>query len=90
MDIMNTGVVRINVTVPKRLLSELEKEVPERGKSGFVSKAIEEKLARKKKEKALEELAKLPATFTSIKDGAKYVASERERENNERSAHLGL
>lgn len=90
MNGINAGVVRINVTVPRRLLSELEKEVPERGKSGFVSEAIEEKLARKKKEKALKELAKLPATFTNIKDGAEYIAREREREDKERSRDLGI
>lgn len=90
MDVTNAGVVRINVTVPRRLLSELKKEVPERGKSGFVSEAIEEKLARKKKEKALKELAKLPATFTHINDGATYVRSERTKEQNERLVRLGV
>lgn len=90
MDVMNSGVVRINVTIPKRLISELEKEIPERGKSGFVAKAIEEKLAKKKKEKALKELTKLPATFTNIGDGAKYIAGEREREDKKRSRYLGI
>lgn len=87
---MNTGVVRINITVPKKLLSELEKEVPDRGKSGFVASAIEEKLARERKEKALKELSKLPATFTNIGDGAKYIASEREKEDKDRSRILGV
>lgn len=90
MNILNTGVMRINITVPARLLSELEKEVPERGKSGFVSQAIEEKLARKKKERALKELAKLPATFAHISDGAEYVRSERIKEQNERLTRLGV
>lgn len=90
MNVANTGVVRINVTVPRRLLSELEKEVPGRGKSGFVSEAIEEKLARQKKEQAFKELAKLPATFTHIKDGAEYVRGERTKEQNKRSARLGV
>lgn len=90
MDIINIGVARINVTVPKRILSDLEKEVPERGKSGFISKAIEEKLARKKKEKTLRELTKLPATFINIKDGAKYITGEREKEDKERSRYLGI
>ncbi len=90
MDTINVGVVRINVTIPKRLISELEKEVPKRKKSGFVSKAIEEKLARKKKERALRELANLPATFTNIKDGADYIASGRGKEDKERSMRLGV
>ncbi|GEM_PF-1642265 len=88
MNIAN--VVRINITVPRKLLSELEKQVPIRGKSGFVSEAIEEKLAREKKEKALKELSKLPATFTNIGDGAEYIASERKKEDKHRSAILGV
>lgn len=87
---INSGVGRINITVPKRLLSELEKEVPERGKSSFVSEAIAEKLTRKKRDKALKELAKLPAAFTDIKDGAEYIAKEREKESKERSKFLGI
>lgn len=90
MDVMNGGVTRINITIPKRLLSELEKEVPDRGKSGFVAEAIDEKLAAKKRERALKELSKLPPVFTSIKDGAKYIAKERTREDKMRSSHLGL
>lgn len=90
MNTMDNRVVRINVTVPKKLLSELEKTVPERGKSGFVSEAIAEKLVREKRVKALKELAKLPATFTDIKDGAEYVVLTREQEDKERSKSLGL
>jgi len=87
---ITTGTVRINITVPKRLLSELEKEVPERGKSSFVSEAIKDKLSREKKEKALKELAKLPPTFINIKDGAAYIVEERALEDKERRVRLGV
>lgn len=90
MNIANTGVVRVNITVPKKLLSELEKEVPKRGKSSFVSEAIKEKLARKQKDKALKELAELPATFTGIENGASYIGNERTRQDKERTKRLRL
>ncbi len=91
MNITSTGAVRINITVPGRLLSELKKEVPERGKSSFISEAIVEKLARKRRENALKEIAKLPVSFTNIKeDSAEYIANERVKEDSERSVHLGI
>lgn len=89
MNTTNVGVVRVNITIPKGLLSELEKEVPKRGKSGFVAEAIEEKLTRKKRESALSELAKLPSTFINIKNGSKYIAKVRSQEDDERTVRLG-
>ncbi|MDO8657919.1 MAG: hypothetical protein Q7K55_04215 [Candidatus Levybacteria bacterium] len=83
------SVVRINITVPEYILKELEKEVPERGKSSFVAGAIEEKLARKKREKALEELLGAPASFTKIKDSAVYIRKTR-RLDNKRLKRLGI
>ena len=65
--------IRINVMIPKQLLHEVEKAVAKRGKSSFITEAIAEKLARKKRERALEELAALPPTFTDIADGATYI-----------------
>lgn len=90
MDIISSGVARINITIPKKLLYELEKEVPNRGKSGFVAEAIDEKLTYKKRERALKELTKLPPAFTNIKDGATYIAKERAREDKERYLRLGI
>lgn len=37
-----------------------------------------------KKEKILKDLAKLPATFTSIKDGAEHIAKERIKADRKR------
>lgn len=88
---MNTttiGVVRVNITLPKVLLSELEKKVSTRGKSSFVADAIEEKLAREKKEMALRELAEFPPTFMNVKDAAAYIEETRAKEDEERIAQL--
>ena len=65
---IHAGVVRINITVPHWIVSELKKEVPKRGKSSFVTAAIKEKLAREKREKAFKKLAELPPTFVNITD----------------------
>ena len=88
MNTANMGVVRVNITLPKGLLSELERKVPLRGKSSFVADAIEEKLVREKREMALKELAKLPPTFMGVKDAAVYIEEERANEDKERMTHL--
>lgn len=77
MSSANSPIIRINITVPKNLIDELEKEVPNRGKSGFITKAIEEKLERERREKAIVELRDAPATFTHIKNSVKYVNKMR-------------
>ena len=74
---MNTSVVRINITVPKNLLTDLEKEIPKRGKSGFISKAIEEKLDRERRKTAFMELHDAPPAFTKIKNSAEYISKMR-------------
>lgn len=90
MNSTNMGVVRINITLPRALLSELVKEVPVRGKSGFVASAIEEKLARRKRETALKKLAKLPPTFIEVKDAAAYIEKTRAKEDKERTSRLDV
>ena len=88
MDTTNIGVVRVNITLPKGLLSELEKKVPVRGKSSFVADAIEEKLAREKRKLALRELTELPPTFLGVKDSTVYIEEMRTKEDKERMGHL--
>ncbi len=85
---LNTHVTRINITIPKKLVVELEKTVPNRGKSSFISEAIEEKLIRERRREALNDLAKLPATFNNIKDSAKYIAKMRSDDDKKRSKEL--
>ena len=80
--------IRINVTVPKQLLHEVEKAVAKRGKSSFITEAIAEKLAREKRERALGELAALPPTFTDIADGATYIAQQRGTDERKRLQKL--
>ena len=48
---------RLNITAPSDLISELRRVVPERMRSKIVSEALEEKLTKIKREKAIEELA---------------------------------
>lgn len=80
--------VRINITIPKNIWSELKKEVPIRGKSNFVADAIEEKLRVKKRIKAFTDLASLPPTFTNIADGATHISTSRKNENKKRDRHI--
>lgn len=91
MNIPNTtNTIRINITIPKNILSALEKEVPMRKKSGFISEAIEEKIARDRQKKALKDLAGLPPTFKNISDGKEYIDKIRRKEDEERSKRLGI
>lgn len=86
---MNTAnFIRMNITVPKRLAVELEKETPERGKSGFIAEAIEEKLIRERREKALKALADLPPAFPEIKDAVAYVRKLRREDEQVREKSL--
>lgn len=41
---MRQDTVRLSVTIPARILTDLEAEVRERGKCSFIAQAIEEKL----------------------------------------------
>ena len=84
----NTTVVRINITIPKELVYELEKEVPERGKSSFISLAIEEKLIRERRIDALKKLSTLPPAFKDIKNSAEFVEKMRATDDKNRSKEL--
>ena len=72
------------MTIPKQLLHEVEKAVAKRGKSSFITEAIAEKLARDKRERALEELAALPPIFVDIADGATFIAEQRRTDERKR------
>jgi len=85
---LNTNVTRINITIPEQLVSKLEKKVPSRGKSQFISEAIEEKLIREERELALTELRTSPPAFPQIKDGAAYVRKLRETDEAKRTSEL--
>lgn len=92
MDISNQDLntVRLNITVPKWLVRELESAVPKRGKSGFISKAIEESIARGKRDIALKKLEALPPTFKNIGSGKEFIGKTREKEDRIRNNRLGI
>ncbi|HSW97965.1 MAG TPA: hypothetical protein VLF89_09130 [Candidatus Saccharimonadales bacterium] len=85
---LNTNVTRINITIPEQLNSKLEKKVAPRGKSQFISEAIEEKLIREERDIALKELRSSPPAFPEIKDGATYVRELRENDEERRKSTL--
>src|SRR5436190_4176477 len=90
MNTVNTQVVRINITLPKRVWNELEQEIPSRGKSNFIASAIEDKLRSEKREKAFVELASLPPTFTDVDDSVTFIREMRNEEDKERSKRLDV
>lgn len=70
-------ITRINISLPEETVKLLRKVAPKRGISKYLASAAEEKIAREKREKALKELLKAPATFTDIKDSANWVRRSR-------------
>ena len=90
MNTANTQIVRVNVTLPKKVWNELEQKIPSRGKSNFIASAIEDKLRSKKREKAFVELASLPPTFTDMGDSATFIREMRNEEDRERSQKLDV
>lgn len=81
--------VRLNITMPKSLVKALRKEVSTTGKSKFIAEAVEEKMARLRREQALKALEKLPPALPHIKDSATFI-SELRSENEERANRLGI
>ena len=89
METMTSTTVRVNVSMPKDVLAELQKLVPAGRKSGFIADAVEKELAILKRKKALEEFATLPATFHAIEDSVGYVRALR-AESEQRLKRFGL
>lgn len=88
---MNTAnTIRVNITIPKQVWSELAETAPKGEKSRFITEAIEEKLLQEKKRKAFKELATLPPTFTDIPDGAAYIRDMRHAEDKKRTTRLAV
>ena len=90
MNIANTNTVRVNITIPEMIWSELEQEIPQRGKSAFITKAIEEKLRSQKREKALKKLASLPPAFVGINDATLYIREMRQEDDKKRNSKLDI
>jgi metal-responsive CopG/Arc/MetJ family transcriptional regulator len=89
METITSTTVRVNVSMPKDVLAELQKLVPAGRKSGFIADAVEKELATLKRKKALEEFATLPPTFAAIEDSVAYVRTLR-GESEKRLKRFGL
>lgn len=70
-------ITRINISIPEETLSMLRSVAPKGGISRFLVEALEEKIERDKKERALKELLAAPATFTDVKNSASWVRESR-------------
>jgi hypothetical protein len=88
MDI-TTEFGKLNITRPKRVLMILDAMVPARKKSRFITAAIEEKLAKERRENAFAALLQAPPTLTEIDNPVAWV-DELRRADEERLQALGL
>lgn len=82
-------ITRINISLPEDTVRILRKVAPKRGISRFLLEALEEKIEREKRERALKELLAAPATFTDIKNSAAWVRKSR-RLDEKRLKRLGI
>lgn len=53
---MSITVSRINITLPKNLIIDLKKAIPERKRSRVITEVLKEKIARMKREESLKKL----------------------------------
>lgn len=89
MQVHSSSSIRINISIPKHLVSELESYVPSGRKSGFIAQAVEKELAVLKRSQALKDFDDLPPSFTNVEDSTTYVRNLR-AENEKRLKRLGL
>lgn len=86
---MNSPAVRLNITIPEETIRALRTEVKDRGISKFVTEAIREKIARRRRQAAFRRLAELPPAFPEIEDAVTYVREMR-RLDEARAKRLGI
>ena len=86
---MNTGVARINITLPQDLLLTLKREIPSGELSSFLVEAAKEKLAQKETHDAIKAILAGPPSFTHVKDSVAYVRKMRKLDEK-RFKRLGL
>lgn len=60
-------ITRINISLPEETRNMLRRVAPKRGISRFLVEALEEKIEREKRERALKELLEGPPAFTFLK-----------------------
>jgi len=90
MNTADMSLIRVNLTLPQHVWGELARELPQRGRSKFITSAIEEKLRREKMKKAFAELASLPPAFSAITDSASYVSTMRKEEDVKRGKRISV
>ena len=67
--------MRLSITVPRSLVSELKTEVSNLSK--YITEAIIERRKREQREKAWQELLTAPPTFTDIDDPIAFIKELR-------------
>lgn len=78
-------ITRVNISLPEETFRTLKKVAPKRGVSRFLAEAVEEKIAREKRGKALKELLEAPPAFTFLKEGNTALKWVRKlRDENEK------
>jgi hypothetical protein len=86
---MNTATeyIRLNITLPSDVAEYVRKNTANISK--YIAEALNERIAREKRENAVKAILSGPPTFTDIKDSAAYVRALRE-EDKKRDERLGL
>lgn len=60
-------ITRLNVSIPVEVVEKIKRVAPKRGVSRFFREAVEEKVEKIEREKALKELLEAPPAFTFLK-----------------------
>lgn len=60
-------ITRLNVSIPVEVVEKIKRVAPKRGVSRFFREAVEEKVEKIEREKALQELLEAPPAFTFLK-----------------------
>lgn len=77
----------MNLTIPKELLDDVKKQ--RANISQFASEAMQEKLAREKREQAFKDILAGEPSFTDIEDSVEYVRKLR-AEDEKRMQRFGI
>jgi predicted proteasome-type protease len=73
--------IRINITVSKKLLDELKKDVKKGDVSNFFEQAVEEKLKKDRINNAWQQLLEIPPLFEEVKDPVEWVRELRKTDD---------
>lgn len=82
-----TNYARVNITLPKDIADYVRKNTENISK--YIADALNERIAREKRENAVTAILSGPPSFTDIDDSTAYVRELRE-EDKKRDERLGL